>query len=248
MVFECPDATEGALPSGLEIKKIFDRGRYTMERAEWIAAQHGLLGVASALASLVESEINEGVKAGVALLDPSDEGVHDLDWRELASADMEGEFGCAHVGEFRVHRHDSSPFAHDGCVRVSPTRLDPLASGDHWVLRNRYPHATPLLDSCQADARVPGCADRIMARGSGRNRGLGRDRGEPAQHRSLRGLSPSLLDEKASVPSVSLREIGLACGAPCSGAGRPACPARATLAERSFSDFWSLVRALERMR
>jgi hypothetical protein len=63
MVFECPDATEGALPSRLEIKKIFDRGRYTMERAEWIAAQHGLLGVASALASLVESEINEGVKA-----------------------------------------------------------------------------------------------------------------------------------------------------------------------------------------
>lgn len=62
------------------------------------------------------------------------------------------------------------------------------------------------------------------------------------------GFPLLLLDQKASVPSVSLREIGLACGAPCSGAGRPACPVQATLAERSFSDFWSLVRALERMR
>ena len=104
-VLERAHAAEGARPARLEVEQILDRRRHAVQRAERRARHQRLLGRPRSLAGIVEAEIDESVEARVARLDPRDEGVHDLDRRQVAPADAQRQLGCAHEGQLVRQRH-----------------------------------------------------------------------------------------------------------------------------------------------
>jgi hypothetical protein len=71
-----------------------------VQRAERRAGHQILLGYFRALTGILEAEIDEGIEARVARLDPREESVDHLDRRQLTPADAQRQLGGAHVGQF----------------------------------------------------------------------------------------------------------------------------------------------------
>ncbi len=104
-ILERAHASERARPAGLEVEQVLHRRRHAVQRAQLLAGHDRALGLLGALARIVVALEHEGVEARVALLDALDDGVHDLDGRELPAPDASRHLRRRHVREIICERH-----------------------------------------------------------------------------------------------------------------------------------------------
>jgi hypothetical protein len=109
VLLEGTDAAEGRRPAGVEVEQVLDRGGHPMKHAQIRPGHQCLFGLPSALAGVVEAEIDKGVQAVVSGLDALDEGVNDLHRGQLAPPDPCRQLRRRHVRELVCQRHPGPP-------------------------------------------------------------------------------------------------------------------------------------------
>jgi hypothetical protein len=80
-----------------------------MQHAELRPRYQCLLGLPSALAGVLKAEVDKGIQAVVSGLDALDEGLHDLDRRQLASPHPGRQLGRRQVGKLICQHHPGPP-------------------------------------------------------------------------------------------------------------------------------------------
>src|SRR5690606_18968484 len=142
VVLERAHAAAGGGPAWLEVEQVLDGRGDAVQRPQLAARHHGGLGPLRGLTRVLEAEVDEGVEAGIAGLDPRDERVHHLQRRQLPPPDARRQLERRDVGEFLRERQRSLlPLA----APAPPCRL-------------RCRSGTSRRPSCAAQAAGPRCA------------------------------------------------------------------------------------------